>query len=236
MRSSPAGSSQVPRGAGRGRAHAGRTRGGAHVGLGGAGRGARGAGRTWDGAGCTRGGAGRGARGAGRGGARPAYRWYSARRSSPGCIRTCRPCRCRARRSAGGRLSGCTLGPSSLLHSGRRPPCRRRASRSPRNRSLGGEREEAGQERRAAASETGSEGEALRLGSARDQVKNKVAEHTYESIYPLRRWQHRGPGAIDVVCFLCSILYAATIGREMHMIVTLYTIFCIIYVLTHTRY
>lgn len=79
--------------------------------------------------------------------ARPSYRWCSARRSSPGCTRTCRPGRSHARRSAGGRRAGRRPPPSSRPRSGRCPPRRRRGHHTRPHRSLGGGREKGEREK-----------------------------------------------------------------------------------------
>lgn len=68
----------------------------------------------------------------------PPYRWCSARRSSRGCIRTCRRGRSRARHSVGGRPAGHRLPPSSHPRSDRCPPRRRRGHHSQQHRSLQG--------------------------------------------------------------------------------------------------
>lgn len=76
-----------------------------------------------------------------------AYQSCSAPRSILGCIHTCRPCRSRARHNAGGKLSDCTLGRSSLPHTDRCLPCKHHVCRSPRNIFLYCQKEESRQEK-----------------------------------------------------------------------------------------
>lgn len=81
---------------------------------------------------------------------RAPYRWCSARRSSRGCIHTCRPGRSRVPHSVGGRPVGRTQPPSNRPHSGRCLLHRRHGHHSQQHRSLwarkkgqgGGEREQ----------------------------------------------------------------------------------------------
>lgn len=100
-----------------------------------------------------------------------AYQWCSAPRSILGCIHTCRPCRSRARHTAGGKLSDCTLGRSSLPHTDRCLPCKHRVCRSPRNIFLYCQKEEFRQEKRMGGG--GGEGGLLRP-LAFVKVKSKV--------------------------------------------------------------